>query len=69
MRWGREERVGAATFRTAPKPSAFTQKMATIRAVSMGTQDRESNCPALEMLGYHQPETPRVTAQLRVDEP
>jgi len=56
----RGEGVGAATFRTAPRPLALALKVTRTRAVSMATQDAENSCSALQMLGYHQPRDSHV---------
>jgi hypothetical protein len=47
--------IGAATVRTAPKPSTHTRRRARTRTESVRRQDRERGCSPLEMLGYDQP--------------
>ncbi len=60
MRWGRGGGVGAAAFRTAPRPLAFARPSASTRTVSMGTQNLDGRRGSLEILGYDQPRDSQV---------
>lgn len=52
--------VGAATKRTAPRPSTLTRHRTRTRTVSMATQKLECSCSPLETLGHDQPQDSHV---------
>lgn len=52
---GDEGRVGAATFRTASRPSAIRRHRYRTRTISFRTGGRACGCSHPKMLGYNQP--------------